>query len=253
MIRIVFGGPELADFDAAEFTDHYVKLQLPPTGAAYEAPFDAEQIKSQLPHELWPRTRTYTVQAWDPHRVELTIDFVVHGDSGIAGPWAARAQPGARLQFQGPGGAYSPDPTADWHLMVGDASVLPAISASLRRIPADVPVYVFVELEGPEEQRELSSHGELELTWLPVSDGGAELERAVREMRFPDGRVHSFVHGEASAVRAIRRLLLADRGLPRDGLSISGYWKRDRTEEGWREDKPGWNRLVEQDLTGPSS
>ena len=30
--------------------------------------------------------RTYTVRHWDPIRGELTIDFVVHGDEGVAGP-----------------------------------------------------------------------------------------------------------------------------------------------------------------------
>jgi hypothetical protein len=59
--------------------------------------------------------------------------------------------------------------------------------------------------------------------------------------------VYAFVHGEASAVRALRRHLLVDRGVPREAMSVSGYWKRDRTEEGWREDKPEWNRLVEED------
>jgi hypothetical protein len=44
--------------------------------------------------------------------------------------------------------------------------------------------------------------------------------------------------------------LLAERGLPREAVSISGYWKYTRTEEGWREDKPEWNRLVEADLAG---
>ena len=73
------------------------------------------------------------------------------------------------------------------------------------------------------------------------------LPAAVEALDFPAGRVHAFVHGEASTVRAIRRHLLVDRGLPREALSISGYWKRDRTEEGWREDKAEWNRLVELD------
>ena len=29
MVRVVFGGPGLDGFAAGEFTDHYVKLQLP--------------------------------------------------------------------------------------------------------------------------------------------------------------------------------------------------------------------------------
>ena len=250
LIRVVVGGDDLERFGAGEFTDHYVKLQLPPPGATYSAPFDPEEVKTQHPKEHWPRVRTYTVQEYDAEHRRLTIDFVHHGDTGVAGPWAANAQPGDGLQLMGPGGAYTPDPDADWHLMVGDEAVLPAISASLARIPAGVPVHVLVEVDGPADEVALETPGDLHLTWLHRrADDDDLLARAVRELDFPDGTVHAFVHGEAASVRAIRRHLLVDRGLPREALSISGYWKRDRTEEDWREDKPEWNRLVEADLT----
>jgi NADPH-dependent ferric siderophore reductase len=224
MVRVVFGGDELADFGAGEFTDHYVKLRITPPG------------------ESEPRTRTYTVRDWDGER--LTIDFVVHGDEGVAGPWAAAARPGDELLLLGPGGAYTPDPDADWHLLVGDSAVIPAIAASLERIPAGAPVYVLVEVAGPEEEQPLATPGDLHLQWLHGQDAVAD---AVAALDFPPGDVHAFVHGEASAVRAIRRHLLVDRELPREALSISGYWKRTRSEEGWREDKAEWNRLVELD------
>jgi NADPH-dependent ferric siderophore reductase len=177
----------------------------------------------------------------------LTIDFVHHGDTGVAGPWAANARPGDGLQLLGPGGAYTPDPAADWHLMVGDESVLPAISASLRRVPAGRPVHVVVEVDGPHDEVALDTPGDLRLTWLHRNGDPDVLVEAVAALPFPDGAVHAFVHGEASAVRALRRHLILERGIPREALSVSGYWKRDRTEEGWREEKPAWNRLVEQD------
>jgi len=244
MIRVVVGGEDLAGFGVGQFTDHYVKLQLPGPGAGYTAPFDAEDVKARFPREQWPRTRTYSVRAWDPERQRLTIDFVHHGDTGVAGPWAAAAAPGDLLQLVGPGGAYSPDPAAAWHLMVGDTSVIPAIAASLERVPAGVPVHVLLEVEDPTDQQELSSPGDLLLQWLPA---GTTLA-ALSALTFPAGDVHAFVHGEASTVRAVRRHLLVDRGVAREALSASGYWKRSRTEEGWREDKAEWNRLAEQDL-----
>jgi NADPH-dependent ferric siderophore reductase len=222
MIRIVFGGEDLAGFGAGEFTDHYVKLRI------------------------GERTRTYSVREWDGER--LTIDFVVHGDTGVAGPWAAAAKPGDTLELRGPGGAYTPDPDADWHLMVGDPSVVPAISASLARVPEGRLVHVLLQGDGPEDEQPLESPGDLRVQWLH-GDGDELLADAVRSLEWPEGAVQAFVHGEASAVRALRRHLLAERGLPRESVSISGYWKRKRTEEGWREDKPEWNRLVESDLT----
>ena len=59
--------------------------------------------------------------------------------------------------------------------------------------------------------------------------------------------MHAFVHGEAASVRAVRRHLLVERGVPRADLSVSGYWKRGRTEDGWRADKREWQRLVTAD------
>jgi NADPH-dependent ferric siderophore reductase len=247
LIRVVVAGDDLDGFPAGAFTDHYVKLQIPPPGAPYSAPFDPEDVKARLPKEQWPRTRTYTVQDWDDERKLLTIDFVHHGDTGVAGPWAAAARPGDGLQLSGPGGAYSPDPDAGWHLMVGDESVLPAISASLRRVPDGAPVHVFVEVDGPGDEVALESPGDLHVTWLHRNGNPDVLVDAVRALHFPPGTVHAFVHGEAAAVRALRRHLLVERGVPREALSVSGYWKRDRTEEGWREDKAEWNRQVEAD------
>jgi NADPH-dependent ferric siderophore reductase len=252
MVRVVLGGEGLAGFDAGEFTDHYVKLQLPAAGADYGSDFDAEEIQATRPRELWPRTRTYTVRAWDPARTRLEIDFVVHGDTGVAGPWAANARPGDILQLRGPGGAYAPDPQADWHLLVGDASVIPAISAALERIPGGRPTIVVLEVDGPQERQPLSSTGDLQLHWLDRSrPPGEEPELAagaVEGLTLPAGRGDAFVHGEASSVRAVRRHLLADRGLPGESLSVSGYWKLRRTEEGWREDKAEWQRLAAADV-----
>jgi NADPH-dependent ferric siderophore reductase len=130
--------------------------------------------------------------------------------------------------------------------MVGDASVIPAIASSLERVPPGVPVYVLLEVDGPDDELPLESPGELHLQWLHRASGAPLLE-ALAALDFPDGPVQAFVHGEAVAVRDARRHLLVDRGVPREALSVSGYWKRARTEEGWREDKADWNRQVELD------
>jgi NADPH-dependent ferric siderophore reductase len=60
---------------------------------------------------------------------------------------------------------------------------------------------------------------------------------AVRALEFPAGRVHAFVHGEAGSVRDIRRHLVDERGVAREHLSVSGYWRRGKNEDGWRTEK----------------
>jgi NADPH-dependent ferric siderophore reductase len=245
MVRIEFGGDGLEGFAAGDFTDHYVKIQFPPPDAEYAAPFDQEEIRATRPREEWPRTRTYSVRAWDPDRRRLTVDFVVHGDEGVAGPWAQQAVAGDLLQLQGPGGAYTPDPDASAYLMVGDPSVIPAIAASLTRVPAVRPVDVVLQVADADDQVELDTPGDLRVHWLH-QPGDEVLAEAVRALELPE-RTDVFVHGEASSVRALRRHLIVERGIARDALSVSGYWKRARTEEGWREDKPEWKRLVQAD------
>jgi NADPH-dependent ferric siderophore reductase len=248
MIRVVLGGEGLAGLPVGEFTDHYVKLLFPPAGAPYGVPYDVEQVREDHPSELWPVTRTYTVRAWDATSGELTIDFVHHGDEGLAGPWAAAARPGDRIQFMGPGGAYAPRPDADWHLLAGDESALPAIAVALERLPADARALVFVEVTDPaEEQDDLGLSPGVELRWLHRGDAhpGVALVQAVQAVTLPPGNGHVFVHGEAYAVRDLRRHLKAVRGLDPEWTSISGYWRRGDTEDAWQSGKREWNAAIE--------
>jgi NADPH-dependent ferric siderophore reductase len=248
MIRVVLGGEGLTGFPAGAFTDHYVKLLFPPAGATYGAPFDVEQVRAELPAEQWPMTRTYTVRAWDAGAGELTIDFVWHGDEGVAGPWAATAAPGDRIQFFGPGGGYAPSADADWHLLAGDESALPAIGAALERLPGGARALVFVEVAGPEEeQTDLAVGDGVELRWVHRGDAapGEALVAEVRGAALPAGTGSLFVHGEAGAVRELRRHLRDAHGLPRELTSISGYWRRGDTEDRWQATKREWNAAIE--------
>jgi NADPH-dependent ferric siderophore reductase len=246
LVRVVLGGEGLAGLPVGDFTDHYVKLLFPPVHAPYDVPFDVEQVRAELPPETWPVTRTYTVRAWDAVAGELTLDFVHHGEEGLAGPWAAAARPGDRIQLFGPGGAYTPSPDAEWHLLVGDDSALPAIAATVGRLPAGRPARVFVEVPGPEDEQELAVGEGVELVWVHREHRapGTALLAAVLAADLPEGTVHAFVHGEAGFVRDIRRHLRSDRTLAPEFTSISGYWRQGRTEDRWQAEKPVWNAEV---------
>ncbi|MGP3974642.1 siderophore-interacting protein [Streptomyces sp. 8N114] len=247
MVRVVLGGESLTGFPAGEYTDHYVKLLFPAPGVRYPEPFDIARIRADLPRSQWPSMRTYTVRAWDPAALELTIDFVVHGDEGLAGPWARSATAGEEVRFLGPGGAYAPSPEADWHLLAGDESALPAIAASLARIPAGAPVRALIEVAGPEEEQPLDTPPGAQVRWLHrgAAPVGERLVAAVRELEFPPGRVHAFVHGEAGFVKELRGHLRLERGIEREQLSISGYWRLGADEDGWQASKKEWNERVE--------
>lgn len=231
LIRVHLGGPGFAAFRPSEFTDSYVKLQVPgPDGEV---------------------TRTYTVRAVDGEAQAIAIDFVYHGDEGFAGPWAAAARPGDVIGLMGPGGGYAPRAEADWHLLAGDMSALPAISAACAALPTRAVGRVFVEVAGPADEFDFPRPEGVELTWIhtdgAAGTSGAEgtaapgglLAAAVRAEPWREGLVHVFIHGEAQAVmHELRPYIRKERGVPADWASISGYWRRGRTEEGFRQ----WKR-----------
>jgi NADPH-dependent ferric siderophore reductase len=216
LIRVVLGGAGFDTFVNNEFTDRYVKL-----------------IFGDLAEDR-PTTRTYTVRRIDEQARELTIDFVYHGDEGYAGPWAASARPGDLLRLFGPGGAYAPQAHVDWHLLVGDESALPAIGAAIEAIPAGVPARAFILVGSEADEQKFDTAADLDVTWL---HGDADLVAAVRAFEFLPGTVQAFVHGEAGFVADLRGYLGKERGIAKDLLSISGYWRRGKNEDGWQAEK----------------
>ena len=235
MIRVVAGGPGLADFVPNDQTDAYVKVLFPIPGVEYPTPLDMQAVRRDFPRDQWPVVRTYTVRYFDAAAQELAIDFVHHGDVGIAGPWAASVQPGATFSLLGPGGGYAPSAAAGWHLLIGDEAALPAIGAALERLPAGARARVVVEVDGVDEEQKFETAGIVELVWVHRDSGGSLVD-VVRGMEFSGEDVQAFVHGEAAMVKELRGVM-AERGVTKDRLSISGYWRRGLSEDGFREVK----------------
>lgn len=258
MVRVVIGGDGMRAFTPSEHADSYVKLVFLPPSAGSARPLlddgrvDLDAISGALPAGDQLRRRSYTVRAFDAATRRLTLDLVVHGDEGLAGPWADRAAPGDEVLLLGPSGDYSPDLSADHHLLVGDASALPAIAVALERLAGSAPDAhgtAVVEVHGPADEVMLTAPAGVSVRWVHQGSGVAclGLVAAVRNLPWPDGRVHAFVHGEAGAVKELRHLLRVERGLPRAQLSISGYWRLGADDEGWRAVKRDWNLSIEHD------
>ena len=254
LIRVVLrqdgGEPGFTTFVPGEFTDSYVKILFVPAGVdvgALPGPLTRDSFDA-LPTAQRPAVRTMTVRGADPATGELAMDVVVHGNHGIAGPWAATAEPGQPVYLMGPGGAYAPDPAADWHLLAGDESALPAIAVALERLPADAAGLAFIEVADPAHEIELSVPPGVKLKWVyrggradlisPDRAGdNAPLIEAVTTTLWLPGQVQVFVHGEAQAVmHNLRPHIRRERGVTgRWAASISGYWRRGRTDETFRQ------------------
>lgn len=241
MVRIVAGGEGFGAFVNNSLVDRYVKIVFPQPGVDYAQPLDLWKIRETMPREQWPFTRTYTVRWVDTAAQELAIDFVLHGDEGLAGPWAASAQPGDALTFTGPGGGYSPAPDADWYLFAGDEAALPAIAAALESLPRAATGLAFLEVDSDADIQPIASPPGVRLTWLrrngaPAGDGNL-LVSAVAGAEWPAGRVDVFAHGERGYMKALRDVFFVQRSLERGQVSLSGYWAKGRVEDDFQAEK----------------
>ncbi|MCI9889366.1 siderophore-interacting protein [Micrococcales bacterium 31B] len=257
MVRLKFS-LDAGDFDPSRHTDAYVKIVLPRPGTHVSEPVDEEAARAELPREAWPVRRTYTVRSYDPRDRTLVIDFVIHGDEGIAGPWARGARVGSRVTLLGPGGKYAPDPGSAWHLLVGDESALPAIAATLEllhepQFKGSTSVTV-VSIDNAAEQQDIMVPPGASVHWLVRNSDVSPSEQVLDVLRGLDfeSLPQAFVHGEAAMVRDVRRYLRGEHSLPLDALSASGYWRQGHTDEGWRAVKREWNASLEAEEVAAS-
>lgn len=234
LVRVTLGGDQFSVFPDRPETDKYAKIYFPPAGSTLEPPYDLAALREQMAFDELPTIRTYTIRQVDHDRRTIDIDFVVHGDSGVAGPWAASAQPGDRLTLSSPGGGYSPDLDADQRVLIGDESAIPAIASALESLPTGVDTIALIETRSIEHRVPLAGN----VTWVDEDhdNPGAHLVAAVETLPWPDGRVQVFAHGERGAMKALRPLLAA-RGVARADLSLSAYWAAGRTEDAFQAEK----------------
>jgi NADPH-dependent ferric siderophore reductase len=238
-VRITVAGPGFDALRMNEFTDKYAKLIFADPGLGLTPPYDLAALRDSLPPGRLPVTRTYTLRRADVQRRQVAIDFVVHGDEGIAAPWAAHAEPGDILTLSGAGGAYRPDPGRDRHLFMGDESALPAICSALEALPGDARGLAYLETCDPGEYLDATPPAGVEVIWLHRPQPGSRprlLADALLARPWLPGRAGVFAHGERESMKAIREALKT-RLRDGDQLSLSGYWAADRTEDVFQSEK----------------
>ncbi|WP_394618752.1 SIP domain-containing protein [Lentzea sp. JNUCC 0626] len=239
MRRITLSGEQLREFTSANgfaqpafdsrgFDDD-IRLVFRHPGRA-ETILPVQQEKGlDLPRNPRPLSKVYTVRRWDPEARELDVDFVRHG-VGVGTTWAYRAEVGDRVHFYGPSASRALPHDADWLLVAGDDTALPAIGRLLDELPGDARAQVFVEVAEDAHRLELRALPHVEVTWLVrngVEPGTTGLLRdAVAQADWWEGRPFAWVAGEQTTVRDLRRHLVEDRAVPKGDVEFTGYWRR---------------------------
>ncbi|MFI0419686.1 siderophore-interacting protein [Spongiactinospora sp. 9N601] len=246
MRRITFDGDGLAALPHVA-PDQQVKLFFARDGGVPEVPApeqDGDVARwyrryMSIPEPVRPWMRTYSIRRHLPELGQVEIDFAMHGEDDSAGPatqWAVRARPGDVIAMLGPSPSQFRAPIEGaWKLLVGDETALPAIGALLEAMEPGERALVLAEVAGPQEEQKLQSAAEFEVRWLhrgaTPPGRAALLPEAVRAAELPPGPVFAWVAGEASAVRAVRRHLVEERGLAKSAVAFCGYWRLHLTQD----------------------
>ncbi|ESR23718.1 siderophore-interacting protein [Lutibaculum baratangense] len=177
-----------------------------------------------------PAMRVYTIRHIDARAGLVDVDFVLHeGDHMPGAAWAAEASPGDVVGMTGPGGSGVGE--ADWYLLAGDETALPAIGRILEEMPAGRRVVALVDVADAAERQELRTRADLDLRWLERGGRPAGttdlLAEAVRGIELPQGpRVFAWAACEFEAFKTIRGHFRKSLGLAREDHLAVAYWRR---------------------------
>ncbi len=185
-----------------------------------------------LPKDPRPLSRFYTVRRWDPETGELDVDVVKHG-IGIGTTWAYRARVGDRIHFFGPSSSRALPQDADWLLIAGDDTALPAVRPPSRRASRGTRAQVFIEVAEEGHRQSLRGLPGVEVTWLVRDGGETRLVDAVRNCAWWDGQPFAWLAGEQATVRDLRRHLVEDRAVPKGDVEFIGTGVAARSSR-WR-------------------
>jgi NADPH-dependent ferric siderophore reductase len=199
----------------------------------------------------------------------LTVDMVVHpgGDEGPGSAWARSVRPGETVYIAGPGRGHAPwsawaPGRAGRVVCAGDETAAPALLAIAEELAATPAgpeeVEIVIEVPTADDAAALSAGAPESVTILPrgrepgvalvrhlagvldLSDDCVETVLAGRRpaderqwqpaTAVSAGDPYVFLAGEASLVRAMRRLAVDAAGVPKGAVAFMGYWRRGAAE-----------------------
>jgi len=222
-------------------TPNMLRLTLGGAGVAALRPnAEGGYLKMRFPgsDEARPAVRSYTIRHQRAESID--VDFVIHAESGHSGPavtWAISAEPGDEIMAGGPGPAKTMPAGMDRYLIAGDMTALPAISVNLEALDPAARGVAVIEVQSEEDMQPLSCPDGVQVFWLINPEPGTQptlLADALRDAGWEEGETYAWAAAEFGSMQALRSYLRDGRGLDRDHLYISSYWKYGESDEDHR-------------------
>ena len=140
--------------------------------------------------------RNYTVRRHRPERGEIDVDVLLHEPLDRPRPGPRRRRSGPEVGFAGPRVDYAPRESAEWLLLCGDDTALPAIAAILEEPSSSDSVLAVIEVAGPEDEHsDIDLPAGADVCWLHrgprLAGTTSHLADALRELPLPAARDRS--------------------------------------------------------------
>jgi Siderophore-interacting protein len=174
--------------------------------------------------------RTYTIWDYSPEDREFELRAHLYDGDGIGLNWARNAKVGDPVKFWGPMGDFWPDPTAPFHLFVGEETASVAFGPMIRALGPNALVIGVLESETPADEVPVPGDHE----FIRVHRNGSPavssptLLTAVSRLDLPDNTGRAYIAGEARTCRLIRDHLVRDRNWPRKSIRVKPFWTPDK-------------------------
>ncbi len=234
-LRIVVGGENVQKFEIVTVGVNN-KILIPPEGVKeVYLPKLNEGILIQPPKDVRPVMRTYTCRALDLEKNEMSIDFALHGDEGIAANWAKNCKIGDKLGVAMKGYSKQLYPEADWYLLAGDMTALPVLSVILETLPSEATGTAIIEIQTEEDKQIIQTNSKVEIKWIvnPKPGKTTQLQNAIRAVKLPniDTRKFAYVAAEFAIVKDARQFLRQENGWTTKEMHGFGYWQLGAAED----------------------
>ncbi len=224
MQRITLQAPEFADFPE-NCEGGYIKLLFNKQGGT-----EVDEMPSL---EDKPTLRTYTIRRFLPQEQSIEVDFVRHEtedtNAGFASRWAQAANVGDTIYIGGPGIIQEMSTKGDWYFMVADMTSLPALSAKIKRLPADACGYAVISITSELDKQTLQAPDNLKVIWLT---NGESLPQSVINQPWLPGSANVWCACEFESMKALRQYFRNEKQVDRENIYISSYWKQGVSEDG---------------------
>jgi NADPH-dependent ferric siderophore reductase len=176
--------------------------------------------------------RRYSVRSVQADLDQFSL-WITTAHDGVGSAWAQEVSPGDEMDVIGPRGKVVLDPMADWHLFVGDITILGSAYRLAQSIEAPGRAIFIVEIDHADDALTATFDEGIGITGIFVDrmgrpkDDPSGLHGGLAAFAFPADKGHAYVFGEFHVMKAVQTILL-DRGLDDEEISVKPFWRVGR-------------------------